>query len=91
LAGVRTLEQFCHSCSTDSSIDLAQTWWYELLVQLAGVWQSDFYAVRSISCQLLAHIPKTVFEELPVMEINEGQDEEFNLEYMLHLRSGRTY
>jgi hypothetical protein len=85
LAGVKALEQFCHSCSADSSIQLPTTWWHDLLVHLAHIWHSEFFAIRSITCQLLSHIPTAVFEELPVLLFYVGKDEKFDLQHLFHL------
>ncbi|KAJ3274765.1 HEAT repeat-containing protein 6, partial [Borealophlyctis nickersoniae] len=67
-ASMKMLEQYAHSCSTAEGEEkkAPASWWSEMLdkyVQLAVA--DTFYAVRSLGCDCLSHVPPDIFRDLP--------------------------
>ncbi|KAJ3047828.1 HEAT repeat-containing protein 6 [Rhizophlyctis rosea] len=59
-ASMKMLEQFAHGCSAEAVVEPA--WWESILDRYVQRGVADpFYAVRSLSCDWLSHIPSDVF------------------------------
>ena len=65
LAACKVLEQLVHSLIT-SEVVLSTEWWQQVLERVALVWHHEFFAIRTVCCQLISHIAFASFEPLPV-------------------------
>ena len=67
-AAMKTLEQFAHSSTNDTSQRdaLSLAWWKEALESSAHLWTVDFPAIRCLSCNLISHLSRPVILGLEV-------------------------
>ncbi|KAJ3321076.1 HEAT repeat-containing protein 6 [Boothiomyces sp. JEL0866] len=63
VAGLKALEQFCHSATT--CLNLPYNFWIDLMEKTSLLFNHEFYAVRTVTCAIIGHLPVNVLQEAP--------------------------
>ncbi|KAJ3311265.1 hypothetical protein HDV04_004174 [Boothiomyces sp. JEL0838] len=63
VASLKALEQFCHSSA--NNLELPYQFWIVLIEKSSVLFNHEFYAVRTITCALIGHLPSSIVQEIP--------------------------
>ena len=65
LSALKVLEHFAHSANA-ANLVLDVDWWKSVFEMTAHLWMLPVCNIRCISCNLISHVPETVFYVLEV-------------------------